>query len=143
MRVMRRDDGGSCGQAGVSLLEVLIAVSLLGICFSAIFSGLATSLRSVGRLEAHDRAVEFATRKLNEMTLDGSLRGGEVRSGTSDSGLHWRARAQVEQERPGPAEERPVQLVRLSVEVSWRTLRGEQSFTLETLKLRIPEGATK
>lgn len=142
MRTLIAKSKGRKRQAGISLLEVLIAVALLGVCFSAIFSGLSTALRSLGRIDAHDQAVAFATQKLNELALDAAFAPGQTRSGTGDSGLRWQARAALDEDRPGPAEDRPVQLVRLRVEVSWTTMRGEQSYSLETLKLRIPDAAS-
>lgn len=126
-------------QAGVSLLEVLIAVSLLGICFTALFSSFSTALRSTDRLGRYNRAVEYASNKLNELVLDPNLAPGQTRSGVSDSGLNWRAKAELADKGPGQLPDRPIQLVRIVVEVSWSTPAGTQSFALETLKLRLPE----
>ena len=127
------------GEAGVSLMEVLMATSLLGISFATIFSGLSAGLRTTGRLDSFDRGNEFATRKLNELFLDPSLAAGQVRSGVSPSGLSWQARTQLVEERPLSDPKKPAQLVRIILEVSWRTRSGRQSLRLETLKLCIPE----
>ena len=53
------------GSAGISLLEVLMAISLLGISFATIFSGLSAALRATDHLGAFDRANAFATQKLS------------------------------------------------------------------------------
>lgn len=125
-------------QAGVSLLEILIAVSLLGISFTAIFSSLSAALRAAGRLDQYRRAVDCASNKLNELVLEPNLEPGQVVSGVSDSGLRWRAKSEFVDSRPGSAPDKPLQLVRIVVEVSWATRTGTQNFALQTLKLRIP-----
>ena len=126
-------------EAGISLLEVLMAISLLGISFATIFSGLSAALRTTDRLERFDRGNEFATKKLSELVLDPSVADGEVRSGVSPSGIWWRARTQLVDTRPLSDPKKPAQLVRIILEVSWRTRSGWQGLNLETLKLCIPE----
>src|SRR5689334_9659297 len=98
MKVRRAVASG--GSAGVSLLEVLIAVSLLGISFAAIFSGLSSALRTSDLLDGYGRSVEYATEKLNDLALDPTLGPGEVRSGVSDSGIRWRAITGLVDKRP-------------------------------------------
>jgi type II secretory pathway pseudopilin PulG len=126
-------------EAGISLLEVLMAVSLLGISFVTIFSGLSAALRATGRLDLFDRANEFAIQKLNELFLDPSLEAGQFLSGVSPSGIHWQARTELVDKRPLPGSEKPAQLLRIILQVSWVTRLGQQSLNLETLKLYIPE----
>ncbi|MGA2607164.1 MAG: hypothetical protein ABSH01_06865 [Terriglobia bacterium] len=130
---------GGPREAGVSLLEVLMAISLLGISFATIFSGLSAALRTTDRLDRFDRANDFAARKLSELILDPSLAADQVRSGVSPSGIGWQARTQLVNTRPLSDPKKPAQLVRILLEVSWRTRSGRQSLSLETLKLCIPE----
>ena len=115
-----------------------MAISLLGISFVTIFSGLSAALRATGRLDAFDRGNEFATRKLNELFLDPSLGADQWRSGTSPSGIAWQVRTELLDQRPLPGSEKQAQLVRINLEVSWRTRSGKQSLNLESLKLFIP-----
>ena len=126
-------------EAGVSLLEVLMAISLLGISFTAIFSGLSAALRTTDRLGLFDRGNDYAARKLSELVLDPSLAAGQVRSGVSPSGIGWQARTQLVDSRPLSDPKHPAQLVRILLKVSWSTRSGRQSLNLETLKLCIPE----
>jgi hypothetical protein len=116
-----------------------MAVSLLGISFVTIFSGLSAGLRATGRLDLFDRGNEFATKKLNELFLDPSLEAGQVLSGVSPSGIQWQARTELVDQRPLPGSDKPAQLLRIILQVSWLTRSGRQSLNLETLKLRIPE----
>jgi hypothetical protein len=116
-----------------------MAISLLGISFATIFSGLSAALRTTDRLDSFDRGNDYAARMLSELVLDPSLAAGQVRSGVSPSGISWQARTQLVDTRPLGDPDKPAQLVRIILEVSWRTRLGRQSLTLETLKLYIPE----
>jgi hypothetical protein len=124
--------------AGMSLLEVLMAISLLGVSFVTIFSGLSAALRATGRLDAFDRGNEFATQKLNELFLDPTFGTDQRRFGTSPSGIEWEARTELLDQRPLPGSQNSAQLVRINLEVSWRTRSGRQNLSLESLKLFIP-----
>jgi len=126
-------------EAGMSLLEVLIAVSLLGISFVSIFSGLSAGLRATGRLDLFDRANEFAIQKLNELFLDPSVQANERRSGVTPSGIAWEAATALVDKRPLGGSDTAAQLIRIVLRVSWRTPKGWQTLDLETFKLVIPE----
>ncbi len=129
-----------CGldQVGVTLLEILIAVSILGICFSALFSGFSAALRTADRIDRYSQAVEFANGKLNQLLVDATLGPGEVRSGATTGGLNWRAVTEVVDRRPGGTPDKPIELLRVVLEVSWQTPAGSQSFAVQTLKLWLP-----
>ncbi len=126
-------------ESGVSLLEVLIAVTILGLSFAAIFSGFSAALRTTDALAGHNRLIEYAERKLDEIGLDPTLEPGQDRFGVSNSGIRWRATTQLADERPSSNPNRPVQLIRISLEASWTTRAGKRSLVLQTLKLRVPE----
>jgi prepilin-type N-terminal cleavage/methylation domain-containing protein len=134
-----RGAGWKARPSGMTLLEVLMAVSLLGISFVSIFSGLSAALRATGRLDLFDRGNEFAIQKLNELFLDPSLQADDHRSGVSPSGIEWEARTELVEKRPLPGSETPAQLVRIDLQVFWSTRKGRQTLNLETLKLVIPE----
>jgi type II secretory pathway pseudopilin PulG len=123
----------------VSLLEILMAISLLGISFAGIFSGLSAALRTTDRLDRIERGNDYAANKLRELMLDPSLAAGEVRSGVSASGISWEATTQSVDSRPLSDPEKPAQLVRIMLEVSWRTRLGRETVSLETLKLCLPQ----
>jgi len=125
-------------EAGISLLEILIAVSILAMTFTAIFSGMSAALRAASRLDQYRLVVDYAANKLNEASLDPNLEPGSEVSGVSASGLRWRAQTQVIDTRPGLGPDRPLELVKIVVEVFWKGSAGPQSYRLETLKLRLP-----
>ena len=136
---LRRLHCGRADEAGVSLLEVLIAISLLAISFTAVFSGLSSALRTTDQLAGYDRSVAYATRKLNDLVLDPTLGPGEERSGVSGSGISWRATTALVDERPSFNPDRPLELIRIRLVTSWKAPVGTRSFVLQTLKMRLPE----
>jgi len=131
-RRTRRDE------AGISLLEILIAVSILGICFAALFPGFSTALRTAARIQESARVVALATEKLNELEVDPNLRAGQSLSGLTSSGLRWEANTELAHPGPGSSSNNSIQLVRIAVEVDWQSANGPQRFALETLKLSAP-----
>jgi len=140
-RAVRR--GGPIAPAGVSLLEVLIAISLLGISFGAIFPGLSEGLRTTARLADYQQEIGFATGKLDEFVLDPTVVAGEERSGDSPSGIHWKMTAELVESRPLHDPDRPAQLLRINLEVMGAGKTGAPRFALQTLKLKIPEAPAK
>jgi len=139
MRHTFHNRAAQCLEAGVSLLEILIAVSLLGIGFTAIFSGFSTALRTIERVDHYAQVTDFAVNKLNELEADPDLEPGRQLSGVSDTGLKWQATTALADERPGIDPDHPTQLMRIELRVTWDTYKGSQSFALQTLKLRIPK----
>ncbi len=125
-------------QAGISLLEILIAISILAMSFTAIFSSMSAALRAETRLDQYRRVVDYATNKLNEVALDPDLEAGQESAGAGPSGLRWKVWTNVADTRPGLGPDRPLQLVRIVVQVSWKGSAGPQSYVLQTLKLRYP-----
>ncbi len=126
------------GQTGISLLEILIAISILAMTFTAIFSSMSAALRAETRLDQYRVVVDFATNKLNEAALDPNLVPGQVTYGVSAPDLRWRVSNSVVDTRPGLGPDRPLQLVRIVVQVSWKGSAGPQTYVLQTLKLRYP-----
>jgi len=134
-----RTGTGRRRDTGMSLLEVLMAVALLGISFAAIFSGLSAALRATDHLDRFDRANEFAINKLNELFLDPSVGPQQRLSGGSLYGIWWEARTELVEARPLSDPRRPAQLVRIVLQVSWPKRLGRQTLNLETYKLCIPQ----
>src|SRR5437016_146314 len=75
---------------GFSLLEVLVAVTIIGIGISVVFAGMSGSFRSLGRVEDNERRVELARMKLAELDLTKRLRPLDSAAGVFDDGTRWR-----------------------------------------------------
>lgn len=125
-------------QRGMTLLEVLVAASLLGVAFAALFGAFSVSLRTVSRLETRSRVLAFAEAQMNELLLS-NLQPGQRLRGQGQDGMRWEATTEIfDRIHPAePAANTPA-VVRVQLTVFWPGRRGEQKFTLESLKIAMP-----
>src|ERR1700692_2095679 len=75
---------------GFTLLEVLVATTIMGIAVAGLIAGLSQSAKNAARLTDYDRAAMLARTKMNDLLLDANLPfegnvGGRLESGG------WRA----------------------------------------------------
>lgn len=114
-------------EAGFTLLEVIVALTLLGLLYAAAFGVFAAGMRSSGASANYTRAVLEGERILNEILTNGMA--SDTTQGVLDSGYRWKAdRVRA----PSTNNEGPAQLLRVQVSVWWPSPRGEQQFDLET-----------
>ena len=122
---------------GFTLMEVLVAVTILGVGFVALFGVLSGSLGTVSRIEDRETLVRTAQMKLNEICL--ALRQGrepDARSGEFGGKYRW----QAEIEDAGGDEEREVPAGPTGWPVSGsrspgRAARPRTAIKLETMTL--------
>ncbi len=121
-------------EAGFTLLEVILALAILGIAFTLAMELLATGVRSAKASRDYTQAVLLARQKMAEIAvtpnLEESADGGEF-----GGGFRW-----VSGIRPLPQEEDlPAQLYQVWVRVTWPGRRGEKSLDLYTLRMAVDE----
>jgi len=75
---------------GFSLLEVLVAVTIIGVGFAAVFAALSGSLRGLARVDASDNRLELARLKLAELDLIKLIRPDDAASGKFEDGTSWK-----------------------------------------------------
>ena len=119
---------------GFTLLEILVAMTILGVGFVALFGVLSCSLGTVSRIGDRETLVRSAQMKLNELCL--SLRQGQEppdRSGELAGKYRWRADIRT----VAGDEETEVQpdyrLARVRLRVTWQGSRAENQYLLETM----------
>jgi general secretion pathway protein I len=100
---------------GFTLLEVLVATTIMGIAVVTLMSGLSISVRNASRLTDYDRAALLARAKM------GGARGG------------WRARLTPFQSKPG-APPQALGLDRLQLEIWWMAGDHRRTFNLEAYR---------
>lgn len=117
-------------EAGFTLLEVVVALALLGlVCISA-FGVLTAGLRVSRAATNYTTAVLEGERILNEVVANGMTT--DTKEGILESGYRWKA----ERIRASSVNaEAPAQILRVQVSVWWPSFRGEQHLDLTTFTL--------
>jgi prepilin-type N-terminal cleavage/methylation domain-containing protein len=119
---------------GFSLMEVLVAIAVLGIVFTTTFSLMTTSLRNVNRIEEREKVIRYGQMKLNEMVLN--VNQGNVEqplSGRFDEKYQWQAQIETYDTRENALTSPPFQVLRIRLSVIWTALARQNSYMLETL----------
>jgi general secretion pathway protein I len=124
---------------GFTLLEVLVATTIMAVAVTALLSNLSVSMRTAGRLTDADRAAMVARAKMDELLLDPKLPHGveiqgslnPAQTGWSKAG--WRAVCRVFEAPPHPAPFIP-DLDQISLEIWWDGSGGRRTFRLEAFR---------
>ncbi|MBM3734794.1 MAG: prepilin-type N-terminal cleavage/methylation domain-containing protein [Acidobacteria bacterium] len=121
-------------RGGFTLLEVLVATTIMAIAVGTILAALSASVRNAGRLVDSDRAAVLARRTMDAL-LTTPIPHGQVIEGRfelSEAGMPsgWRARVELFETVPGqpPAK---VGIERLLVEIWWTRGSGRRTMTVE------------
>jgi prepilin-type N-terminal cleavage/methylation domain-containing protein len=120
---------------GFSLLEVLVAVTIIGIGFSVVFAGMSGSVRGLERVQNNERRVELARYKLAELDLIKRIRPNDSVSGVFEEGTRWTL-----QTSPFilPIEEGPLRnpgsVIRVDLTMEWMGRNGMQKRTVQTYR---------
>ena len=119
---------------GFTLLEVIIALAILGIGFALAMELLATGVRSAKASEDYTQAVLLVRQKMAEIAVTRNIEG-SADAGEFDGGFRWASEIQpLEQE-----EDLPARLYSVRVRVMWSGRRGEKSVDLQTLRMAVDE----
>jgi general secretion pathway protein I len=123
---------------GFTLLEVLVATTLMAIAVGTLLSALSTSMRNASRVTDSDRAAILAQRVMDELISLPQLTPGqqmERRFDRSEASLEGGWRARVEPlERLGDRT-----LARIVLEVYWMSGTSRRNFVLEGYRVTRPQ----
>src|SRR5213593_375944 len=106
---------------GFTLLEVMVATTIMGIAVVTLLSALSTSVRNAGRLTDYDRAALLGRAKMDALLVDPALPHQTVMEQDLDASLMggakggWRAQVTPFEQGPGA---RPG-LDRVQLEIWW------------------------
>ncbi len=130
------------GERGFTLLEVLVAFTLLALFFGALFQVFASGLAVTRSGETRSRAVLLAKSKLAEIGADHRIGPGShfgVFKHGSPEGPRYRWRAELEryvEDDLGHADRGELVPYRVDLEIIWDADRSEDSLSLSSLVLR-------
>lgn len=134
---MRRCPSPRAAQAGFTLLEVLVAVMILGLTLGALLQQFALATRAGSASYDSTRAALYAREKLEELKTRKDL-GEFVDGGSFDDGYEWETRVQFygydEFEDQAVFEGMRYETYRLSSLVIWRLGSRVRQVELETLR---------
>jgi general secretion pathway protein I len=120
------------GISGFTLLEVLVALALLGIAVTAVLQLFSANLKSLSASEEYVAGSLEAQSKMREV-LDGQEFSERTWSGVTGNG--YRFQVSVTDTLPERVENLPVKLVAVEVKVYWDRGNREKSLTLKTMKM--------
>ena len=118
--------------AGFTLLEVVVAMTILGLGFSAIFAGMSQSARNITKLEKVERREMFTRNLLAKLDLLQQLRPGDTSNGIFQDGTRWRLEVQPYIQ---PTPEVLAGIVRIELRLEWDGTSSVLSRTIETYRL--------
>lgn len=120
---------------GFTLIEVLVALTVLSLALGIIFAGLSASLRGRRTAVDYQQAALLAESKLNSIGVETNLEEGHT-AGRFDDRFRWQAlvTAYIEEGR-NQANESPKRPVIVTVTVVWGDPSDERSISLSTLRL--------
>jgi prepilin-type N-terminal cleavage/methylation domain-containing protein len=122
-------------KSGFTLIEVLVAMTILAMAFSVLFALSSRSLDGMRRARDIERRVGFARVKLDELRLIDDLRAGDQASGGLDDGTRWRVEVMpfVQPVREGPGLT-PDSVVRIQLSLEWQGRNEPQRWVIDSYR---------
>ena len=121
-------------QRGFTLLEILVATTIMGIAVVGLLSSLSTSMRSAGRVTDADRAALIARNKMEELLADHTLPFQGNLQGTFDDSSGWSAQI-APSETPPRVTQGALILQRIGLVVWWKNGENRREFPLEAYRM--------
>jgi hypothetical protein len=119
---------------------MIVATLIMAVAIVGMLSGLAGATRNAARLMEHDRAVQLARIKMNELIAERDIAREQVLSGmfppqeTGGAEAGWRARIAVF-EKPETVQG-ALLIDRVELEIWWMAGSEKRTFTLEGFRTR-------
>jgi len=127
---------------GFTLLEMIVASTIMAVAIVGLLSGIAGATRNAARLRDYDRVVLLAQQRMNDLLVDRTLPAGQVLSGVFDptqtGGIPagWLARVTEVEPPPAPGPGQPA-LDRIELEIWWTSGEQRRTFSLDAHRTRI------
>lgn len=144
-----KDKGKPCslgqGYTGFTLIEVLVAVAILGIGLTIIIELFSGALRLGRASEEYTRAVSYARMKMEEIAAKPMVEEG-TDEGSFDDTYRWQVEVKKVDLLPvenKPDFKPPAQFFQIQIDVLWKSGSKERSTHIESYKTTKPESDEK
>ncbi|MFQ5739462.1 MAG: prepilin-type N-terminal cleavage/methylation domain-containing protein [Acidobacteriota bacterium] len=126
------------GCSGFTLLEVIVALALLGIGLAAVMQIFSGGLKNIHRMDMAHRAISHAENVMNEILTDEDISGPTHRSGDLDEDFSYSAEIEDWEEPETDlslnADESTMRLLSIQVDVQFKNDRRGKFYRLRCLK---------
>ena len=130
------------GKRGFTLLEMIVATTIMGVAIAGLMSGISSTTRNAARLRDYDRVVQLARLRMNSLLADPRVLRNVTQEGMFDPALTgglesgWRAQVtMVEKSSLTPAAGEYV-LDRIQLEIWWMSGGQRRTFPLDSYRRR-------
>jgi general secretion pathway protein I len=124
---------------GFTLIETLVAISILAISLVTLLQLFSGGLKSSRLSEEYTRGIFYARERMDEILLAEELNEGVI-AGQSDDGFTWRAESSPVDSPEAKDAKLPVRAFNIKVDVMWREGEKEKHFVINAIKLAAPRG---
>jgi general secretion pathway protein I len=122
---------------GFTLIETLVAMSILAISLAVLLQLFSGGLKSSRLSDEYTRGIFYAREKMDEILLAEELTEGVI-GGEFDNGFKWRAEALRVTIAEAKDAALPFRTFNIKVDVRWNEGEKEKHFAINTLKLVKP-----
>jgi general secretion pathway protein I len=122
------------GCRGFSLLEVLVAFTILAMLLGALFQVFSAGLRAARSGDRYTRATVIAQSQLAAIGVEHALLEG-ITSGTTDDDYHWRVTVRAYDDDQLSETDLTLQPLAVDVEVFWEEGGAPRTLTLTSMLL--------
>ena len=119
---------------GFTLIEILVAMSVLAISLVVILQLFSGGLKSVRLSNQYTRAIFYAREKMEEILLTEDLEEGR-QEGESEEPLGWRAEIVLIEPEDDEASKLPFDTLQIMVDVMWHEGEKEKHFQISTMRM--------
>ncbi len=122
---------------GFTLIETLVAISILAISMVVLMQLFSGGLKSSRLSDEYTRGIFHAREKMDEILLAQDLTQGAI-GGEFEDGFRWKAEAVQLDVAAAKDVKLPFRTFTITVDVTWDTGGGEKHFTVSAVKLVKP-----
>jgi prepilin-type N-terminal cleavage/methylation domain-containing protein len=116
---------------GFILLELIVALTILGLGFSILFAGMSNSERNIERLDKAQSRQAHIRNLIAKLDLIQQFSPGESAQGTFEDGFRWRVDVSPFASAPGATQSN---VVRIDLRLEWEGRSGVQRKAIETYR---------